>query len=92
MTEIVSTVTRKGQITIPRRVRLHLGIDASDQVAFVLEPEHSVRLVPARKTLESVYGSIPPLPGRPESLDFDDLIDEAMQAEADRIARGLAEE
>jgi AbrB family looped-hinge helix DNA binding protein len=89
MIEIVSAVTRKGQVTIPRRVRQHLGIATPDQVAFVLEPNHGVRLLPAPKTLESVFGSVPALPDRPETVDFEDQIAEAMDAEADRIVRGL---
>jgi AbrB family looped-hinge helix DNA binding protein len=89
MIEIVSAVTRKGQVTIPRRVRQHLGIATPDQVAFVLEPDRSVRLVPAKKTLESVFGSVPALTDRPETVDFEDQIEEAMQAEADRIVRSL---
>jgi AbrB family looped-hinge helix DNA binding protein len=87
MKEILSTVTRKGQVTIPSEVRQYLGIGTPDQVAFVIE-DNLVRLVPARKTLESVFGAIPALPGR-ETVDFEDQIEEAMQEEADRVVRRL---
>lgn len=89
MTEFVSAVTRKGQVTIPRQVRQHLGISIPGQVAFVLEPDQGVRLVPARKTLESVFGSVPALTNRSETVDFEEQIEEAMQGEADRLVRGL---
>jgi antitoxin PrlF len=82
MKEIVSRVTRKGQVTIPAEVRRRLGVGTPDKVAFVLEDE-GVRLKPATVTLASLYGSVPALPN--ESADLEREIDEAMQAEADRI-------
>ena len=82
--EIVSSVTRKGQVTIPAEIRRHLGLAAPDKVAFVLEPGGKVALHPVRFTLESVLGSVPALPGR-ETVDFDDQIAEAMEEEAARI-------
>ena len=87
MKEIVSAVTSKGQVTIPAEVRRHLGVQTPDRVAFVIEDE-AVRIVPARVSLESLYGSVPPLPGR-ETSDFDDQIEEAMAEEADRVVRRL---
>ena len=37
MTEILSTITSKGQVTIPREVRQSLGLKTGDKVAFTLE-------------------------------------------------------
>jgi AbrB family looped-hinge helix DNA binding protein len=46
MREIPSTITKKGQVTIPVEVRRHLGLKTPDRVAFVIdEEESSVRLV-----------------------------------------------
>ncbi len=43
--EIASTVTSKGQVTIPVEVRKHLGIQQGDKVSFIIdEVEGSVRL------------------------------------------------
>ncbi|HYU17829.1 MAG TPA: AbrB/MazE/SpoVT family DNA-binding domain-containing protein [Chloroflexota bacterium] len=37
MREAVTTVTRKGQVTVPIEIRRALGIKQGDKVAFVLE-------------------------------------------------------
>ena len=37
MRESVSTVTRKGQVTVPAEIRKALGIKEGDKVTFVLE-------------------------------------------------------
>lgn len=85
MKEIVSNVTRKGQVTIPAEVRRHLGVSTPDKVAFVLE-DGGVRIRPATFTVASLFGSVPALPN--ESADLEREIDEAMQMEADRIVHG----
>ena len=40
MRQIVSTVTSKGQVTIPADVRKHLGIKQGDKLSFVIRAEH----------------------------------------------------
>jgi len=37
MTEILSTITSKGQVTIPIEVRQSLGLKTGDKVAFTIE-------------------------------------------------------
>ena len=44
MKEIISTLTSKGQVTIPAEVRKYLGIETNDKVAFVIDDEGTVRL------------------------------------------------
>src|SRR4051794_29290082 len=83
MKEIVSSVTSKGQVTIPLEVRRRLGVGTPDKVAFVLDDD-VVRLQPATTSLASLYGSVPALPD--ESADLEREIDDAMAQEADRIA------
>lgn len=60
MKEIVSTMTQRGQVTVPAEVRRMLGLRPRDKVAFAID-EGEVRLVPARFTLESAYRSVLPL-------------------------------
>jgi AbrB family looped-hinge helix DNA binding protein len=57
--EIVLTVTRKGQVTIPSAVRRLLGLEADRKVAFLIdEQEQTVRLrVPRYPTIASVVGA-----------------------------------
>jgi AbrB family looped-hinge helix DNA binding protein len=58
MKEIVSTVTSKGQVTIPAEVREYLGIKTNDKIAFVIDQEGSVRLrVPHYPNIASLRGA-----------------------------------
>ncbi len=54
-----STLTSKGQLTIPKDVRERLGMKRGDRVVFEFE-EDSVRLkVEKRRSLEELRGSLP---------------------------------
>lgn len=58
MKEITSTITSKGQITIPAEVRKHLSLHDHDKVSFVLEDDGTVRLVaPRYSTVASLAGA-----------------------------------
>lgn len=70
MRSVISTITTKGQVTIPAEVRRHLGVASHDQVAFVIDGDR-VSLEPVAFNLESAFGSVKPTT-RPE--DFDALI------------------
>ncbi len=48
MREIVSTVTSKGQVTIPVEVRKLLGIERGDKLTFVIEDGGSIRIKATR--------------------------------------------
>lgn len=57
---ITATITAKGQITIPAEIRLALGLDTGDQIAFEeLEPG-KYAFVPAQKrpvtVLKGMFG------------------------------------
>jgi antitoxin PrlF len=80
MQQIITTITQRGQVTIPAEVRRRLGLGPRDKVAFEIEDD-KVRLVPVTFTLESAYGSVEPT-HRPE--DFEAI---ARSARAERIAR-----
>lgn len=58
MREIVSTMTSKGQITVPIEVRRKLGISAGDKVVFVIGDEGNVELhAPIYPTVASLSGA-----------------------------------
>ena len=59
MKEIITTMTQRGQVTVPSEVRRLLGLKPRDKVAFSIEDDE-VRLTPARFTLESAFGSVKP--------------------------------
>jgi len=83
--EILSTVTQRGQVTIPAEVRRLLGARTGDKVAFRIEGGQ-VRLAPATMTLEGAYRSVKPV-GRPE--DFKQIERDAKQEHVDRVLRKL---
>lgn len=60
--EVISTVTSKGQITIPVEIRKHLGVNINDRVAFVIESTGKVRVknvkYPTIQSLRGVAGSL----------------------------------
>ena len=43
-----STISTKGQVTVPQEIRLRLGLSAGDRVEFVVEGEQTV-IRPARR-------------------------------------------
>jgi antitoxin PrlF len=58
MKEIISTITSKGQVTIPAEVRKYLGIKTNDKIGFVIDDEGVVRIrVPRYPTIASLRGA-----------------------------------
>jgi AbrB family looped-hinge helix DNA binding protein len=51
-----STLTSKGQTTIPRDVRNHLKLRTGDQIDFVIEPDGSVVIRPATVHVRELNG------------------------------------
>lgn len=47
-----ATVSSKGQVTIPKRIRDKLGIDAGTEVEFVLEDDGTIRVRPKKPAME----------------------------------------
>ena len=76
----VSTLTSKGQITLPREVRRALGLAAGDQVEF-LEDEGGYRLVPRRTDVRALRGRFAGRVSAPVSLE---AMEEAIAEEAAR--------
>lgn len=50
-----STVTRKGQVTIPARIRRRLGLEEGDRVAFIDEGDRVV-LTPTEDDVTAAFG------------------------------------
>ena len=51
-----STLTSKGQVTIPTDVRRLLGLKPGDQVAFVVAEQRRVTLVRSENRIEAAFG------------------------------------
>ncbi len=63
MREITSTLSSKGQVTIPVEVRRYLGIKEGDKLSFVIEDGGTVRIETPR------YRNIAALKGAAGSLE-----------------------
>lgn len=56
-----TTITQKGQVTIPAQVRKVLGLKSGDQVKFTVTKKKEVRIKPAKRfSIMSLYGSLKP--------------------------------
>lgn len=72
-----TTLTAKGQVTIPKNLRDHLGLRPGDQIDFEFLDDLSIRLRPVRKrTRKSTTDRYGPLVGiRGRGLDTDELME-----------------
>ena len=55
-----SSVSPKGQITIPVDIRQKFGIDPKDKVSFEVIAD-AILVKPMRSPVDALYGSVPPL-------------------------------
>ena len=55
---ITATITSKGQITIPKDIRLQLGLHAGDKINFIQDEDGSVNLIPIKKPLSALKGLV----------------------------------
>ena len=78
-----STVTRKGQVTIPKAIRDRLGVKEGEKVLFVMRGEEVVLKV-VKGTILDLRGSVQP---SAHSEDFDKIRQSVRQSVAKRVAR-----
>jgi len=64
---LYSTITSKGQITVPKEVREALALRAGDLVEFQQRPDGAFVLVPRQSDIRALKGVVPP-PAQPVSL------------------------
>jgi antitoxin PrlF len=65
-----STISSKGQITVPQEIRKRLGLETGDRVEFVVEEDRTV-IRPARlevNPFERYIGILGPFPGGEEGI------------------------
>ena len=82
MKEYVSSVSPKGQITIPQEIRRMLGVKPKDRVRFTLE-DGEVKLAPATSDLGAHYQAVPALRRR---LTVEEMIEIAHEEQAEEAA------
>jgi AbrB family looped-hinge helix DNA binding protein len=64
----VATVTSKGQITIPARVRSLLGIDAGDRIEFVELAKGQFAIIAATRSVRELKGQFKGKRGKAVSI------------------------
>jgi antitoxin PrlF len=65
-----STISSKGQLTVPQEIRKRLGLQTGDRVEFVVEEDRTV-IRPAREEanpFEKFIGILGPFPGGEEGI------------------------
>jgi len=82
---IVTTMTQRGQVTVPAEVRRLLGLKPRDKVAFEIEDD-KVQLAPVKFTLESAFGSVKP---HTRTADFKGISRAARDEKAKKGTREL---
>lgn len=63
-----SALTVKGQMTIPKAIREHLGVKAGDRVKFFVHPDGTVVLLPKRP-LKALRGMLKSRRSRPATIE-----------------------
>ena len=80
---IISTVGRRGQMTVPRQLRRALNLQEGDRVAFIRRGDEIV-LQPLTHTLLDLRGSVPVA----EPQDFDAIREQVIQEHARKVSQG----
>lgn len=63
-----TTLTGKGQVTLPKALRERLRLSPGDRIEFVIQDDGGVRLLVKQGSLHRLRGSLPG-PERPVSLE-----------------------
>jgi len=84
MRELETTVTQKGQVTIPQEIRQKLGIKPKDKVRFEVEGER-VTLSPARSSIKQFYQAV-------EALNHSRSVEEMAEMAAEEHAQVAAKD
>jgi antitoxin PrlF len=75
-----STISSKGQVTVPQEIRKRLGVAAGDRIEFVIDGDRTV-IRPSRtgpSPFEKYMGVLGPFPGGEEGIKawIDDMRDD----------------
>lgn len=72
-----STVTSKGQVTLPVKIRKNLGLETGDIVIFDLVNDHMV--IRKARNIENYFNTLPPL-----NFSFKEKLEEEIVSEIQR--------
>ncbi len=83
----VSTITKKGQTTIPKAIREKLGLKPYDKIIYIIEGDE-VKIQGARRKIEKLYGSFPVRKGK-KPIDFEEVRDKFQEGVAQDIIKEM---
>lgn len=82
VTTYEATISSDGGVVIPEELLRQLGVEVGGSIQFVLQDDRSVIVRTGKRTIDSVRGSVAPIPGTSE--DFDEEIEQAWMDEVER--------
>ncbi len=86
---MTATLTSKGQVTIPQRVRRHLGLEAGDKLEFTIEDDGTVRLRTIKGSVRDLFGFLKRPRQRPVTVkEMKESIEDFHTEENERIRKG----
>jgi antitoxin PrlF len=65
---MISTITSKGQLTLPKEIRKILNLHSGNKVEFILDSDGNVKMVPIKSSIKDLKGIVPK-PNKVVSLD-----------------------
>jgi len=81
-----AAITTKGQATIPKAIRDHLGLKSGGRVKFFIHPDGSVVLLPIRP-ISTLKGALRRAPNS-ASVTIDDMSEASIAGAAEAYVRG----
>ena len=54
-----TTITSKGQLTLPKKIRDILNLRPGNKVEFIMDRQGNVRMVPVKSTIKELRGMVP---------------------------------
>jgi AbrB family looped-hinge helix DNA binding protein len=85
-----STLTSKGQITLPKAVREHLHLVAGDEIEFAIADDGSVTVAARRRSAADLYGFLRRADRRKKPVEVSEMnesIAEVISQDDERIRR-----
>ena len=64
---MVSTITSKGQLTVPKKIREVLRLQPGNKIEFIFDKHGNVKLIPVKNSIKELKG-MAPRPEKPVSL------------------------
>lgn len=53
---MITTITSKGQLTIPKKLRTLLNLHPGNRVEFIIDEDGTVKMIPIKSTIKELKG------------------------------------